>query len=96
MRDSLPPWNDPAVELSETDSTNAAGAVSVRSERLLLRLLGTSSLFALVFGAAPHSWMISIHSSLGMGPFPHQPVVWYLAQRDLDKAGFKHLRSSCL
>ncbi|MCP4200592.1 MAG: hypothetical protein GY769_01495 [bacterium] len=47
---------------------------------LLLRLLGTSSLTALVFVAAPHSWMISIHSSLGMGALPEAPVVWYLAR----------------
>ena len=56
---------------------------SVQSERLLvtlLRVIGTTSLFALIFVAAPHSWMVSIHSWLGMGAFPDSPVVWYLAR----------------
>ena len=48
--------------------------------RFLLRLFGTSSLFALVFVAAPHSWMATIHAGLGMGPLPDSPVVWYLAR----------------
>ena len=35
---------------------------------------------ALVFVAAPHDWMISIHAWLGMGALPDTPVVWYLAR----------------
>ena len=48
--------------------------------KLILRLVGSSSLFALVFVAAPHAWMDSIHSTLGMGQFPDTPVVFYLAR----------------
>jgi hypothetical protein len=48
--------------------------------QLLLRLIGTSSLLALVFVAAPHSWMRDIHAALGMGELPDAPVVWYLAR----------------
>jgi len=48
--------------------------------KLLLRFLGTTSLFALVFVVAPYSWLDSIHSSLGMGQLPHKPVVGYLAR----------------
>lgn len=48
--------------------------------RFLLRLIGSSSLFALVFVAVPYSVMDAIHSGLGMGPLPDQPVVGYLAR----------------
>ena len=48
--------------------------------KVLLRIPGTSSLFALIFVAAPRSWMISIHSWLGMGALPDSPIVWYLAR----------------
>jgi len=48
--------------------------------KLLLRFLGTTSLFALVFVVAPYSWLDSIHSLLGMGQFPDKPVVGYLAR----------------
>ncbi len=48
--------------------------------KLLLRFLGTTSLFALVFVVAPYSWLDSIHSSLGMGQLPNKPVVGYLAR----------------
>ncbi len=48
--------------------------------KLLLRFLGTTSLFALVFVVAPYSWLDSIHSYLGMGQFPDKPVVGYLAR----------------
>ena len=47
---------------------------------VLLRLLGTSSLSAVLFVAAPHEWMMSIHADLGLGPMPESPVVWYLAR----------------
>ncbi len=48
--------------------------------RGLLRFFGTSSLLALIFVAAPHSWMTSIHAGLGLGSMPDSPVVWYLAR----------------
>lgn len=53
------------------------------SEQLLkgiLRIFGSSSLFALIFVAAPYSWMDEIHSALGMGSLPDSPVVGYLAR----------------
>ena len=53
---------------------------SEQTLRFILRLIGTSSLFALVFVAAPHRWMDSIHSALGMGQLPDTPVVGYLAR----------------
>ena len=46
----------------------------------LLRLFGVSSLFALIFVAAPHSWMREIHAWAGLGVMPDTPVVWYLAR----------------
>ncbi len=48
--------------------------------RWILRLMGCSSLSALIFVAAPFEWMSSAHQSLGMGPLPDQPVVGYLAR----------------
>lgn len=48
--------------------------------RFLLRLIGTSSLFALIFVAAPYSWMNSIHQSLALGDLASQPIVGYLAR----------------
>ena len=53
---------------------------AARVLKFLFRLLGTSSLFALIFVAAPREWMTSIHSWLGMGVLPDSPVVWYLAR----------------
>jgi len=53
---------------------------SEQTLKLILRLLGSSSLFALIFVAAPYAWMDSIHSSLGMGRLPDDPVVGYLAR----------------
>jgi hypothetical protein len=53
------------------------------SERWLkwfLRLMGTSALTALVFVAAPYSWMDGIHQWLGLGKLPGEPVVGYLAR----------------
>ena len=53
------------------------------SDRVLkwvLRLMGSSSLLALIFVAAPQAWMESIHEMLGMGPLPDSPVVGYLAR----------------
>jgi hypothetical protein len=53
---------------------------STQALKLILRLMGTSSLFALIFVAAPYTWMESIHSALGMGQLPDKPVVGYLAR----------------
>lgn len=53
------------------------------SRRLLTRILrvfGGSSLFALIFVAAPHEWMRAIHSWAELGVMPDTPVVWYLAR----------------
>ncbi len=50
------------------------------SLRFILRIIGTSSLFAVLFVAVPYSWMDSIHAYLGMGKLPDQPVVGYLAR----------------
>ena len=47
---------------------------------VVLRLMGTSSLTAVLFVVAPHDWMRSIHADLGLGPMPEGPVVWYLAR----------------
>ena len=47
---------------------------------ILLRLIGTSSLFALIFVVAQRSWMISIHAWLEMGKLPKAPVVGCLAR----------------
>ena len=37
-------------------------------------------LFALIFVAAPHSWMRDIHQWVELGEMPNTPVVWYLAR----------------
>jgi len=48
--------------------------------RAFLRILGSVSLLALVFVAAPYAWMDAIHRWLGMGKLPEEPVVGYLAR----------------
>ncbi len=48
--------------------------------RLLLRIAGTSELFALIFIVAPESWMVAIHAWLGLGELPREPIVGYLAR----------------
>ena len=48
--------------------------------KLALRIIGSSSLLALIFVAVPYSWMDSIHADLGMGKMPDAPVVGYLAR----------------
>jgi hypothetical protein len=53
---------------------------SNKTLKLILRLMGSSSLLALIFVAVPHTWMDSIHSMLGMGQLPDEPVVGYLAR----------------
>ena len=54
-----------------------------KSERILkifLRLVGSAALFAIVAVFMPYSWMNAIHSRLGMGELPSEPVVGYLAR----------------
>lgn len=53
---------------------------SNRPLRILLRWIGTASLFALIFIAVPYRWMDAIHGSLGLGPLPDVPIVGYLAR----------------
>lgn len=67
----------------ESEFPKTSLASSNNAEQLLkfiLRLMGSSSLLALVFVFAPHAWMDQIHAQLGMGPLPNQPVVGYLAR----------------
>ena len=54
-----------------------------RTEILLLFVLrgvGTVSLLALVAVVLPYSWMDAIHSRLGLGRLPPEPIVGYLAR----------------
>jgi hypothetical protein len=53
---------------------------SQQTLKLILRMIGSFSLLALIFVAAPNTWMDSIHSTLGMGQLPDKPVVGYLAR----------------
>ena len=48
--------------------------------KILLRLFGTSSLFALVAVFMPTRWMASVHGSLGLGAFPESPLTEYLTR----------------
>jgi hypothetical protein len=45
-----------------------------------LRYVGTVSLLATAFIAVPYTWMDAIHTWLGMGKLPSEPVVGYLAR----------------
>lgn len=51
-----------------------------RALTVVLRLMGSSSLSALLFVAAPRDWMSALHADLGLGAMPDSPVVWYLAR----------------
>ena len=51
-----------------------------RRLQLLLRVVGAWLLLALVFVAAPQSWMRDIHDLLDLGEMPDAPIVWYLAR----------------
>ena len=51
-----------------------------RRLQLLLRIVGAWLLLALVFVAAPRSWMRDIHDLLDLGEMPDAPIVWYLAR----------------
>lgn len=46
----------------------------------ILRIVGTFSLFGLLFVVAPHGWMNAIHGGLGLGELPTSPIVGYLAR----------------
>ena len=61
-------------------SERTAETSSERCLKLVLRVIGSNSLFALIFVAAPFSWMQTIHAWLGMGELSDQPVVDYLAR----------------
>ena len=50
--------------------TMLAPETASRVLTLLLRVMGGSSLLALIFVAAPESWMAAIHAELDMGPLP--------------------------
>ena len=66
---------------SSQESFSETGRVtSEQTLKFVLRLVGTISVFALVFVAAPDRWMESVHSTLGMGELPDTPVVGYLAR----------------
>lgn len=61
-------------------SEQEATANSEQVLKLFLRLIGSAALLALIFVAAPHSWMDAIHAQMGMGQLPDAPVVGYLAR----------------
>lgn len=42
--------------------------------------MGSFSLTAVIFVAAPYSWMNSLHEMLGLGTLPDAPIVGYLAR----------------
>ena len=48
--------------------------------RFLLRIIGGTSLLAIVPVLMPGSWMSAIHHWLGMGTLPADPAVGYLAR----------------
>lgn len=47
---------------------------------VLLRLLGLLDLCASAAVVAPRAWIAASHERLGLGPFPVQPIVEYLAR----------------
>jgi len=48
--------------------------------KLLLRIVGTTSLLAVGAVVMPYAWMNAMHEWLGMGPLPGDPIVGYLAR----------------
>ncbi len=64
----------------QSDASTKPAGMSEQILKFALRILGASSLTALVFVVAPHAWMESIHAELGMGRLPDAPVVSYLAR----------------
>ena len=51
-----------------------------RALRVFLRLIAVTTFVAVVFVVAPYSWMNAIHSWLGMGDLPDEPIVGYLSR----------------
>ena len=47
---------------------------------MLLRLLGLLDFCALAAVVAPRAWIVASHEWLGMGKFPVEPIVEYLAR----------------
>ena len=48
--------------------------------RLFLRIIGVFGLLAIPAVLAPHSWLGAAHAWLGLGEFPTEPIVGYLAR----------------
>lgn len=46
----------------------------------LLRIIGSSSLLAVVVVVMPYAWMDAVHQWLGLGKLPDAPIVGYLAR----------------
>ena len=50
--------------------------------KLFLRIIGVCGLSALPAVFMPYSWMNAIHSFLGMGEMPNDPITGYLARSE--------------
>ncbi len=61
-------------------ATNQTAARAERTLRFCMRAVATVTLLAAIFVAAPYAWMNSVHSSLGLGVLPEEPIVGYLAR----------------
>lgn len=48
--------------------------------KLFLRVVGVFGLLAIPAVVAPHSWLGAAHAWLGLGEFPSEPIVGYLAR----------------
>lgn len=48
--------------------------------KILLRLFGTASLFALPAVFMPASWMAATHRAIGLGQLPQAPITEYLTR----------------
>ena len=48
--------------------------------RLFLRIVGVCGVLAIPAVVAPHSWLAAAHAWLGLGEFPTEPIVGYLAR----------------
>ncbi|MBI5386002.1 MAG: hypothetical protein HZA90_15105 [Verrucomicrobia bacterium] len=53
---------------------------SERALQWLLRIIGGSSLLAVIAVVMPYTWMNAIHQWLGLGVLPDAPIVGYLAR----------------
>lgn len=47
---------------------------------MFLQIIGTAGLLAVGAVVMPYSWMNALHQYLGMGTFPAEPIVGYLAR----------------